>query len=212
MRYPSPNGELIKELRELLGLSQKEVADGAPCAVNTLRTIERSERVTHDSLNRVMEFLKQQATEKRETDRGRVADILVRLDGTVATVWFLGSHAGRPESRCRMLTRKILRPIAAGLAGSGMRVVMGKSPMLLDFAQKYQEVVMGFANSATAGTIVPLPIVLFGRHRQVSNATFCSAIRRCQQRWHSMHFRKREQVEVIRAASSHGQRLSVSCI
>lgn len=75
------------------------------------------------------------------------------------TVWLFGSYSGiSPEER--KLTKRIISIISLGLVKLGVRVVMGESEMLRDFANKYRDDLI--ASNAPG----PNPIILPGKLRQ----------------------------------------------
>lgn len=68
-------------------------------------------------------------------------------------LWALGSYRGLSEVQ-RKLTRALLAPLAAGLIGHGLRVVMGESDMLEELARRCRDASLASASAHPATTML----------------------------------------------------------
>ena len=75
------------------------------------------------------------------------------------TVWVIGSYTNLAE-KDRIHAEKLVSILAKGFANIGIRVVMGQSNMLSDFAQHYRDAAFASLNS------LPPPIILPGTLRR----------------------------------------------
>ena len=75
------------------------------------------------------------------------------------TLWVLGSHSDVSPSERRIIER-ILPIITKGLVDLEVRVVMGESEMLLEFAHQYRDALIA------SDSPIPNPIILPGKLRQ----------------------------------------------